>query len=867
MSDDTVGAGFWEAYREEDARVRLLYSKVACALIIVLVPAGSLLELFVYPQLFWHIFKIRWLCAALTACILGLHFTAFGRRHIRIVGMWSVLAVQLSINYMIYVSEGAVSPYYAGLNLIILGAAVLLPWTFWETLFVCGLTLAVYLAACLFHKATLVNWGIFGNNLFFLNSTALICVTTSHFTARNRLNDFRLRYQLDIRNRELALSYERLAELDRLKSEFFANVSHELRTPLTLILSPLDALLRQDESLPEEVLQSLQIVWRNSLRLLKLINDLLEIVRLEESGLEAKNELVDLRSFLPGIADSVRHLAEGKGLALNAEAQEEPLVVEADPWQLEKVLLNLLTNAVKFTPAGGAITARCWREGSSAILEVEDTGPGIAEEDIPFVFDRFRQLDGSSTRRYQGLGIGLALARDIVEKHRGSLTARSELGKGATFRVALPASDRPAQEVIAGRAEATEEGLLSDIYREADRSVALGAEEPAGELPAVGDGQFTILAVEDEADMRRFLVNSLAPDYRVLQAADGETGLAMARKHMPDLVLLDLMLPGMDGLDVCRAIKEVETTRNIKVVLLTARADERSKIAALERRADDFLVKPFSTLEVKARLANLLWAAKLEKDLRNRNVELADALTQLKQTQAQLVQSEKMRGLGDLAAGLLHEINNPLNFTLTAVQLAREAAPEPGDGIAETLDDIEEGMVRIRDIITDLRLFAHHAQEELVPFRLTEAVGIALRFTTHELDGQTVSKDIPSGCTVLGSRNQIVHVLVNLLMNSSKALRSVPEDRKPEVRLSAWPEKGRLKVRVWDNGEGIERADLDRVFDPFFTTKDVGEGLGLGLSICHTIVKNHGGTISARSEEGEWTEVTFDLPLASEEVD
>jgi signal transduction histidine kinase len=303
------------------------------------------------------------------------------------------------------------------------------------------------------------------------------------------------------------------------------------------------------------------------------------------------------------------------------------------------------------------------------------------------------------------------------------------------------------------------------------------------------------------------------------------------------------------------------------VVLLTARVDEESKISALERGADDFISKPFSTTEVKVRITNLLLAAQLEEKMRRRNIELEDALRRLKETEAQLVQSEKMNAMGNLSAGLIHEINNPLNFTLTAIQMAVKEAGNGSPDLRETLDDIGKGMTRIRDIVSDLRTFVHPTSEmRSQPFILAEALQIALHLVSHQLKDLQVINLVQQG-RVSGSKNQIAQVFVNLLVNSAQALRARSGNggSPPQIRLSSATENRRLLVKVWDNGMGVSPKNLSRVFDPFFTTRDVGDGIGLGLSICHTIIMNHQGKITIDSREGEWTEVTFDLPLAEEE--
>ena len=847
------------AYKETDREVRIAYSKVGCILVLILVPAGSTLDYLVYPHLLWANFKIRILVDVLTAGILALHFTAVGRRYIGLLALSWVLLVNLALSWMIYVSEGAVSPYYAGLNLVILGVGVLLPWGFTETSFACIITMAMYLTACFMHKQTPVHWETLYNNIYFLVLTDIICVTSSYFKSKGRFEDFRLRHELDVRNKELA-------DLDRLKSQFFANVNHELRTPLTLILSPVDTLLHRDPPLPQEIGQTLAMVKNNGLRLLKLINDMLEIIRLEESGLKIDKQRVDLGTFVPGIVNSIRHLATKKGIDFAMDGQGSPLMIQGDPSRLEKVLLNLLTNAIKFTDTGGRIVTRWSANCEMARVEVQDTGIGIAEKELPHVFDRFHQADGSSTRKHQGVGLGLALCKELIDEHDGKLTAHSRVGAGTTFVMELPL-DRSTPEAGDGASfdtAAIEEDPFASTFREADRAGPVGRGLGDGEpIEEVGSGDYRVLVVDDEADMRQFLVTSLAQEYRVLQAACGLSGFDIATRQRPDLILLDMMLPGMDGLDVCRRLKKSEHTRDIKIVLLTARADDGLKIEALERGVDDFLTKPFSTVEVKTRIKHLLAASRLQSDLRQRNDELEQTLGRLRSTEAQLIQSEKMNALGSLAAGLLHEINNPLNYTITAVQLLQEASGDLDEDAKETIDDIDEGMQRIRDIVTDLRAFAYPQQvEKREKFEIDSVLASAMRFTAQLHDGQYIDRDLAEGCPVVGSKSQVSQVFVNLLINALHAVSPVRHSRHPSIRIASRRHEDRLRVTVRDNGVGIDPDVLPRIFDPFYTTRDVGQGMGLGLSICHTIIKNHGGQISVRSEKDAYTEVVLELPLA-----
>jgi signal transduction histidine kinase len=580
--------------------------------------------------------------------------------------------------------------------------------------------------------------------------------------------------------------------------------------------------------------------------------------------------------LLGGVLDAMSHLAASRNLQFERRLEPEAVWISGDRSALEKVFFNLLSNAFKFTPPGGRVEVRSRLEDGDLVVEVEDTGIGIGAADLPYVFDRFRQVDNSATRRYSGTGLGLALVKEITERHAGSVFIRSRPNEGTTIGVRLPRLPASDLERLLEK-DGTEHPSPNESARWLDLAAQQGAVQPAmTPLPQMereyvddpaGERTGTVLIVDDEPDMRRYLVELLAAEYRVLQASDGRQGLELAQARRPDLMVLDLMLPEIDGLEVCRRLKTAAETRGIRIVLLTARADETSKLTALDHGADDFLTKPFSGVEVQTRLRNLLRASLLERDLQQSNTELQAALTDLRETQNRLIHSEKLNALGRLSAGLLHEINNPLNYTLTALDLARNDPAVEGDAdLRDTLGDIDEGMQRIKAIVSELRAFAYPSKGDQQPMELTDLVRSALQLTHHDIHDVPVHSDIEPGIRVVASRNHVTQVLVNLLTNASKAVRAAREHRQGEIRLRAELAEERVRVVVRDTGTGIPHELQGRVFDPFYTTRDVGEGMGMGLSVCQTIVRNHGGELSVRSEPGEWTEFVFDLALAEAEA-
>jgi C4-dicarboxylate-specific signal transduction histidine kinase len=345
--------------------------------------------------------------------------------------------------------------------------------------------------------------------------------------------------------------------------------------------------------------------------------------------------------------------------------------------------------------------------------------------------------------------------------------------------------------------------------------------------------------------------------------------LEVAKLEQPELILLDMMMPEKDGLQVCRELREQPATEAVPIILLTARVDEETKLAALSSGANDFLVKPFSTTELKVRVQNLIASHELQRRLTEQNQLLSETLRQLKEMQSQLVQAEKLTSLGRLSAGIIHEINNPLNFAATGLYALRQRQYQMEDlqkrEFEEILHDVEEGLGRVRDIVSDLRTFTFPNAAPTDEVRLSDAVGMAVRFLSHEWSNRVeIRNQVPDSLLIHANRNKVVQVLVNLLQNAIDALsRKQFEEGAPMIHIDGSDVAEGIRLGVRDNGPGIDAGTLDKIFDPFFTTKEVGRGLGLGLSICYRIMQEAGGRITVKTEPGRFTEFILMFPKAS----
>lgn len=493
-----------------------------------------------------------------------------------------------------------------------------------------------------------------------------------------------------------------LAELDRAKTVFFNNISHEFRTPLTLTLGPLETLLdERAHPLSLEQRAQVEMARHNALRQLKLVNSLLDFARIEAGRVEAVYEPTDLSQLTADLASAFRAAVEKAGLRLIVECPvlPEPVYVDRQMW--EKIVLNLLSNAFKFT-FEGLIRVALSPVEEGIELVVQDTGVGIREEDVSHVFERFYRAQAPRARTQEGSGIGLSLVQELVRLHAGSITVQSAQGEGTTFTIRLPTgfSHLPARQVQRNR-QLPSTALGADPYIE--EALRWLPEEREEALVGAGDGSVSlhasaavlspaevtgvhrdrVLVVDDNADMRNYLKRLLSPSYRVLLAADGHTALALARGARPDLIIADVMMPGMDGFSLLKALRDERNTSSIPVLLLSARAGEEATVEGLQQGANDYLVKPFSPRELLARVQLRLEIARLRKEAELAREHLHNLFMQAPASICVLHGPEHV-----------YELVNPLYQQLFGSRPLlgkpiREALPElEGQGFYELLDQV-----------------------------------------------------------------------------------------------------------------------------------------------------------------------------------
>ena len=695
---------------------------------------------------------------------------------------------------------------------------------------------------------------------------------------------------------------EALAEIDRAKTAFFSNASHEFRTPLTLMLGPLEDLLARgsdSDSVPVKR-DELELIHRNGLRLLRLVNTLLDFSRIEAGRVQACYEAVDLSAYTAELASSFRSAMERADLqyVIDCEPLSDPVYVDRDMW--EKIVLNLISNAFKYTLKGEVVVSvSAAADHNSARLVVRDTGVGIAEHELPRLFERFHRIEGQIGRTHEGTGIGLALVQELVRLHGGSLQVESAVGKGSMFSVSLPFGTKHLSfdRLGAERALVSTELRAQVFVEEALRWLSEMAQpeltvEKELTSPFVGTAipseRAVVLIADDNADMRDYVERLLHNHYDVEAAADGQAALELAHRKRPDLVVADVMMPRLDGLGLLRKIRADPELHDIPIILLSARTGEEASIEGLKAGADDYVNKPFSARELIARIAANLDLVrrrqKVQEELRRLNESLerrvAAEMAERIKTEEALRQAQKMESIGQLTGGVAHDFNNLLQViagNLYVLQQRVSTGKLSQDEIRRFTEGAIRGVQRAAALTQKLLAFSRRQPLDPKPLdvnRLLSGMSELLRRTLGE--SISIETILAGGLwRISADATELENSVLNLAVNARDAM---PEGGRltmetanayiDEDYASAHQEvtSGQyVMIAISDTGAGMSKEVIARAFEPFFTTKEVGQGTGLGLSQVYGFVKQSGGHVKIYSERNDGTTVKIYMPRLVED--
>jgi len=643
------------------------------------------------------------------------------------------------------------------------------------------------------------------------------------------------------KNMELQGLLERIRELDEIKTQFFANVSHELRTPLALILGPAQRLIDDEGTMSgSRRRESGQVIVRNARMLLKHVNDLLDMSKIEAGKLTIELQDADVSALLRILASNFAVLAAERGIDFVVDA-DEPCVTAVDPDKLQRVVMNLIANAFKFVPDGGSIRCTLRQTPREVVIAVDDSGPGVKPELRQSIFERFRQGDGGTNRAAGGTGLGLAIAKEFVELHRGRIEVLdADLG-GARFQVTMPlhrVASAVSDAVLVDRT--TIDGLLEELRP-----------APAPQTTSGDAGRPRVLVVEDNADMNRFITQSLSADYEVIPAVDGRDGLQKALRFRPALIVSDIMMPNVSGVEMIAELRKVPELGDTPVLLLSAKADEELMVRMLDDGAQEFIVKPFSERDLAVRVRNLLLARQARDEVNGLRVAAEGA----------------NRAKDEFLAMLGHELRTPLSPILTALQLMKLQGGEGSERARMVIERQVTHLTRLVDDLLDVSRIAGGKVElkrELVEMADIVARAIELASPMIEQRMHTLTVEVPRrGLPVDGDATRLSQVVSNLLTNAAKY---TPQGGRISVRAEAAGNDVVLHVR--DSGIGIKPDMLPNVFELFVQERGSIDrsqgGLGLGLTIVRNLIEGHGGSVSAHSDgPGRGSEFVVRLPRAS----
>jgi signal transduction histidine kinase len=674
---------------------------------------------------------------------------------------------------------------------------------------------------------------------------------------------------------DIGQMYEKSRELDQLKLHFFANVSHELRTPLTLILGPAEKLAAAG-NLDAAQRRDVELVLRNARTLLKHVNDLLDVARLDAGKMVPAYAQTDLAQLVRLAAAHFDGLADERDMDYTVAAPPA-LSAEVDPAKIERVVLNLLANAFKFTPRGGRV--RCTLRSVDArhvVMEVADSGPGVRPEHREIIFERFRQAEGGSTRRFGGTGLGLAISKDFVALHGGTLTVGVAPEGGALFRLVLPVrapADVDVSQSSQGlyvSAGAAPQQVIDDLRSQGQ----VQAQQDAGDKPVV-------LVVENNVEMNRFVCDTLTPEYRTESALDGKTGLDKALRLTPELIVSDVMMPEMSGDQLVTEIRRRHVLDGVPILLLTAKADDELRVRLLRAGAQDYLMKPFSPDELRARASNLVTVKRtrdvlqqaLETQTRDLEQLARDVATRQRDLQTALesmrVAREHAEQASQLKTNFLSMVSHELRSPLATLQLQLERIQSVGNGMAPEAQTLVRRMVgsatRLQDLIEGLLHYARIQSGRLTTQIETFDVLLLAREVLDEVRLQAEDKGLalrmesPDSMPPLESDPRLVRlILVNLLSNAIKFT------EQGMVTLMLTHEADTYQLAVIDTGPGIPPEHQTRIFEPFEQVEPARKkhlvGVGLGLALVRDMVNSLQGAMALDSRMGQGSTFKVVLP-------
>ncbi len=615
-----------------------------------------------------------------------------------------------------------------------------------------------------------------------------------------------------------------LREAQSAREKFFGNVSHEIRTPLSIVLLAVgDIEKRAKDKMDARAQAALGSIHDSARKLLRLVDELLLLAAGQEGKLALSPEATNLSALVSSLISAWTPAAEEAGLTISARVPR-PVTAKVDPTAIERVLTNLVSNAVKYTPRGGSVEIELVEEDGIRI-SVLDNGKGISDDLMKRLFGRFERAEGEH-RKITGTGIGLSLVKQLVEQHGGTVQAVARPGGGTEMRVRLPASVVLTQ---------TTTGPILRLVEHAKPKV----QQPTLAIAAPDEvAKGTILVAEDDPRLANMIAELLSDEYIVRVANDGASALELAKQHQPNLLITDIDMPIMDGIELSKRFREVMNDRLAPIIILSAVLDLGTRVAGFDAGAVDYVTKPFDPTELRARVRS---------QFRHRDLAV------------KLHRAEQLSTLSVLTSGLAHELRNPANGVVNAIEPLKMLMPaelmKPGEPIGELIEVMGECAAQINTLSKQLLGFRDHETNlQLRDASIREVIDRAISICRPALEGVELRIDVPRSLRVRCAPPLLAQVFTNLLENGAHAA-----GKGGWIQVSIAETDEQVSIIVGDSGPGVPAGMRSKIFEPFFTTKAQGVGTGLGLPVSREIMIRHGGTLDVQ-DRGTTSVFVVQLP-------
>ncbi|NND70992.1 MAG: response regulator, partial [Rhodothermales bacterium] len=691
-----------------------------------------------------------------------------------------------------------------------------------------------------------------------------------------------LRFEKETTERQAA----ELEKLSQFKMRFFANVSHEFRTPLTMIVGPLENVISGSYGpISDGLRRQLEIMLRNSLRLMRLINQLLDLQKIEAGKMQLKATASPIPSFVEGILFSCSALAEQNSIDLRFENNAADSEIYFEPDKMEKVFYNLISNALKFTPSGGVISIAINQKEATDMLpsgaveiQIADTGVGIDAESLTTIFDRFTQAAGDQPKKHEGTGIGLALVKDLVVLHGGSIEVESSVGEGTVFTIVLRKgrAHLDDDDIATGEESFAEEITVPNVAMiGADVETTTDIVSPMVRVETTSERDPLVLIVDDNIDICQYMEQILESQFQIQLANDGSEGWEKVLKYHPDLIISDIQMPKMDGNQLCKKVKENEDTRDIPVILLTARATSETVVEGLASGADDYMSKPFNARELILRVTNLIQLFKQKRALTDMNEQLTDMVQEQldvileereEYERSLIVAKEKAESSNRLKSSILdnisHEFRTPVTVILGYVDILVEEAPAALGPFVQDIKQNSNRLLRTLDALLKYSELETSTIDDQYEFfdaidTLTEILDRFRPVVTQKNIGlRLVEPDqrIALTCDIERFRYVVDNIVDNAVKFTTEG----------EVKLSMSVRDEQLEIDIDDSGVGIQPEFLPKLFETFsqesIGTSRAFEGTGLGLAFAKRLANQIGGDIKVESTPNVGSKFTIIIP-------